>query len=108
MNNKTALIKVCFVVAAVLAAGSAYASSAITGSTTIGGGSFAPSNSVRINVSSTTTAYSATSAHLNGNRLYFGNNSDPKIYWGDKVAGATNTVTSAATDTQITGYTNPL
>lgn len=108
MNNKTALIKICFVVAAVLAAGSAYAASAITGSTIIGGGTFAPSNSVTIQATATSTAYSATSQHLNGNRLYFGNNSDPKIYWGTATPGTANAVTSAATATSLTGYTTPL
>lgn len=109
MNNKTALIKICFVVAAVLAAGSAHAgASAISGSTTIGGGTFAPSNSVVIQANSTTTAYSATSGHLNGNRLYFGNNADPKIYWGTKAAGSSNSVTAAADATTLTGYTTPL
>jgi len=108
MNNKTALIKICFVIAAVLAAGSAYASSAITSSTTIGGGTFAPSNNVRINATATSTAYAATSQHLNGSRLYFGNNSDPKIYWGTVTPGTFITVTMNATDTSITGYTTPL
>ncbi len=107
MNDKTALIKICFVVASVLAAGSAHAA-AITGSTTIGGGTFAPSNSVALQVSSSSTAYSVTSQHLNGNRLYFGNNSDPKIYYGTATPGTSNTVTAAATATSVTGYTTSM
>lgn len=99
MNNRTVLIKVCFVVAAVLAAGSAHASSSITSSLEIGGGMFAPSNGVTLNVAATSAAYAAYAGHLNGNRIYFGNNSDPKVYYGTKTAGTAITNTVAATDT---------
>jgi hypothetical protein len=90
MHNKT-ILKICFVVAAILAAGSAYAAG-ITGSTTIGTGStFSPSNSVRINAVATSAAYAANSSHLNGNRYYFTNNSDPKFYYATRAAGTAYT-----------------
>jgi hypothetical protein len=98
MSNKL-VIKVCFVVAAVLAAGSAYASSALTASTSIGGGTFAPSNSVTLNVAASASNFAGYSGHLNGNRIYFLNNSDPKIYYGTKATGTAMTNTVAATDT---------
>lgn len=104
MNNKT-VIKICFVVATVLAAGSAYASAGITTSTTIGGGTFAPSNGVTINAAAASSSYAAYSGHLNGNRIYFTNNSDPKFYYGTRAAGTAITNTVAATDTVPASWT---
>ncbi len=43
---------------------------AITGSTTIGSGTYSPSNKVGINIVSTATSYGATSAHLSGTFQY--------------------------------------
>ena len=103
--NKQIVIKVCFVVAAVLASGSAYASSGITGSTTIGGGTFAPSNNVTLNVAATSNSYAGYSGHLNGNRVFFLNNADPKIYYNTRTAGTAITNTAAATDTAPSGFT---
>lgn len=42
----------------------------ITGSTTIGGGTYSPSAKVGINLVSAAAAYGATSAHLNGTYEY--------------------------------------
>ena len=103
MSNKT-VIKICFVVATILAAGSAHATS-ITGSTTIGGGTFSPSNSVTLNCGANSSAYAANASHLNGNRLYFTNNTDPKFYYGTKAGGTAYTTVPAATDTASASYT---
>lgn len=104
MNNKT-VVKICFVVATVMAAGSAYASSAISAASTIGGGTFSPSNSVTINAAATAANYAAYSGHLNGNRVYFTNNSDPKFYFATRTAGTAITNTVAATDTVPASFT---
>ena len=97
--KKQIAIKVCFIVAATLAAGSACASSRITTSTTIGRGTFAPSNGVTLNVAATDSSYAGFSWHLKGDKVFFMNNSDPKVYYKNKAIGSAFTNTLHATDT---------
>lgn len=85
------LLKICFVAALLISASSAYAASNLTGPTVIGGGTFSPSNKVNIQAVATSTAYSAESKHLSGDRIIGTNNTDPKLYW------TTASVGSAAT-----------
>jgi hypothetical protein len=94
--NKT-LIKICFVAALMMSAGSAYASGNLTGSTVIGGGTFSPSNKVNIAIVATTTDYAAQSKHSSGDRMIGTNNTDPKMYWTATAVGATATSPSSAT-----------
>lgn len=103
-KNITAL---CFVVAALMAAGTANASTAIsTTSVTIGNGAFAASNNVKIGVDTAAASYAALSGHLNGTRTFFTNNADPKIYFGTRAAGTHFTNTVAATDTAPSGWSS--
>jgi hypothetical protein len=85
------LLKIALVVTLVASAGTAFAAgSTIDGATSIIGGSFTPSANVTLHVASGTSSYAADSSHLSGNRIYFGNNSDSKIYYSTKNAGATS------------------
>jgi hypothetical protein len=102
--KKRIAVKVCFIVAAVLAAGSVCASSRITTSTTIGRGIFAPSNGVTLNVAATDSGYAGYSWHLKGDRVFFMNNSDTKGYYKNKTVGSVFTNTPHATDTAPRGF----
>lgn len=104
--DRKLMIKICFVAAVVLASSSAYATSNITGALSIGGGTFAPSNNVAISLDSTATAYAAYSGHLNGDRMFFTNNADPKLYYGTKAKGSSISVTARATQTVPSGFTS--
>ncbi|WP_298270902.1 hypothetical protein [Geobacter sp.] len=104
--SKQNLIKICFVVATLMAAGTAYASSGITSSVTLGGGAFAPSQNVTINVAATDSSYAAYSGHLQGDKVFFSNNVDPKLYYGTKTKGTAITNTVAATDTAPSGWSS--
>ena len=88
------LIKIAFVVALTMAAGSAYAASAtITSPTAIGSGSFVPSNNVQIGVTATDSMFSANSKHFNGDRIVAFTSTDAKLYYS---SGATVGATVAA------------
>jgi hypothetical protein len=91
------LLKIALVVTLVASAGNAFASSTIDTATSIIGGSFTPSANVTLHVASGTSSYAADSAHLSGNRIYFGNNSDSKIYYSTKVTGSTATLSVTST-----------
>lgn len=98
-------LKICFVIAALstFAAATSYAASetkVITGPIQIGGGTYAPSNKVSIDVvvgpsgcdpdtATTCQQYAAKSKHASGDRIFVTNSSDPKIYY--------KTVTTATT-----------
>ena len=99
MSSKD-LMKLALVVILVASAGTASAAgSTITGQVAIGtGGSFAPSANVTIHIFSGSSSYAADSSHLSGNRIYFGNNSDPKMYYSTKDTGSTATLVSSSTD----------
>lgn len=106
MSKKNTLA-LCFVVAALMAAGTANASTSIsTTSVTIGNGAFAASNNVKINVDSDPASYAAFSGHLNGTRTFFTNNSDPKIYYGTRAAGTHFTDAATATMTAPSGWSS--
>lgn len=84
------LFKICFVAALLISASSVYAAgtgTTIAGTTVIGGGTFSPSNKVKIVARSTPTAYSAQSKHLSGDRTMGTNNIDPKMYWSTLAVG---------------------
>lgn len=98
------IFKVCLVVAAVASSSAAYANTAISSSTVLGGGTYSPSNNVTVNVVATNAAYAAKSGHLNGDRTVFTNNSDPKMYWTTKAVGTTADTVSGATET-VSGWT---
>jgi hypothetical protein len=66
--KKNILLSIAVVLAA--ATGAFGAAADITGSTSIGNGTFSPSNKVGIRIISTATSYAATSAHLSGNVQY--------------------------------------
>ena len=68
------------VLALLLSTGAAYAVTSITTTTVIGGGNFTPSNNVTISVAANSNAYSAKSKHINGNRAFGTNNTDPRIH----------------------------
>ncbi len=92
------VIVFCFAFASVTFAGS------ITSSTTIGGGTYAPSKNVTIKIFSSSVAYAAGSAHLNGSYEYCtvggSNAGDPtKIY---KKASTSTTASSPSGPTSAT------
>ena len=60
----------CAIAAVLATVTCAFATTDITTSTTIGGGTFTPSNKVGIKIISTTTSYAGTSAHLSGTFEY--------------------------------------
>jgi hypothetical protein len=108
--NKKSLLKIALLCVLIAASSSvAHATSQnITGTTTIGANAtFAPSSNVTISVDSATASYEAYSQHLSGNRVYYSNNSDPKMYYNNKTAGSTTSVTPSATNTVVpTGYSS--
>lgn len=89
------MFKICFVAALLISASTVY-SADITGATTIGGGTFSPSNKVNIGVISTDAEYSAESKHYSGNRILGTNNLDPKMYWTTASVGAACSVPANA------------
>jgi hypothetical protein len=93
------LLKVSLVLTIVASAGAAYASANITASTMIGNGSFTPSANVTLSVASGNTSYAATAQHLNGDRVFFGTNTDPKIYYTTKATGTTTALSGLASTT---------
>ena len=95
---RSSLIKVAFVVALTMAAGSAYgASVSISIPTAIGSGSFVPSNNVRIGVTATDSMFSANSKHFNGDRIIAFTSTDAKLYFSSGASvGSTATPPSAA------------
>ena len=107
--DKKLMIKICFVVAMVMACGTAYAGcSTISGVLSLGGGSFSPSNNVQIAVTSTDSAYACQAGHLQGDKVYFTNNADPRLYYGTKTKGTLSGVTAPtnATDSVPSGFTS--
>jgi hypothetical protein len=102
-------IQVCalMIAAAGFFAGSATvanaATASITGTVTFGGGSYAPSNKVKVLVNSSTTTYSATSGHTTGGTRSIGTtNADPKLYWQSKAKSSDPATPSSS----ITGWTS--
>lgn len=101
---KKDIFKVCLIAAVVMSASSAMAG--ITGTTSIGGGTFSPSNKVTINVESTGTNYAAKSGHSSGDRTIFTNNIDPKMVWTSKTVGSAPDTVSGATEAVTTTWTS--
>lgn len=106
---KKSIFKAFLFLAIAGSATTAMATQTISGTTTIGSGNtFTPSAKVVISVTSLPTAYTATSAHLNGTKQYgtvgganiTGTNTDPsKIYVADYTTEAGSDVaTPVATD----------
>lgn len=102
---KKNLFKVCLVIALAMSASSAFAAG-ITGSTVLGGGTFAPSKNVTINVVSDASNYAAKSGHANGDRTLMSNNADPKIFWTTKALNAGPDTVSGATESINTSWTS--
>ena len=116
---KKRILKSFLLLAVVGSASTAMATQTINGTVTIGAGNtFSPSAKVVLSVTSAATAYTATSAHLNGTKQYgtvsganlTGSFTDPsKIYVADYAtpSGATAaepTVTDSATALAGTGW----
>lgn len=97
MNQK--ILKAVIVLASLTIATSAFAQVTLndTTSTVIGGGTFKTSKSVKLSATATTSAYSAISGHLQGDKEYGTNNVDPKIYVTTKAAGTAATNCDSAT-----------
>jgi hypothetical protein len=105
--DKKLMIKICFVAAMVMACGTAYGgATTIAGVMSLGGGSFSPSNNVVIHANSTGTAYAAFAGHTQGDKVYFSNNTDPRLYYGTKAKGTAITDTSAADATPPSGWSS--
>ena len=99
------LLKICFVAALLISASSAYATSNISGATVLGGGTFSPSNKVNIQAIATSTAYSAQSKHLSGDRQVGTNSTDPKLYWTTATVGSASTAPANGETTSYTTWT---
>jgi hypothetical protein len=93
--NKT-LLKIGMVVVLSMMAANAFANAEVT-ATVIGGGSFAPSNKVKIFCDSSTTSYLTNSAHLQGDRIMAGSSTSPAISYSTKATGTD--ITTATTPT---------
>jgi hypothetical protein len=74
-----------------------HANTFITGSISLGGSTFSPSNNVTMSAASDGTNYSAKAKHLNGDRRFGTGNNYPKIHYIASPVGATVTSTSSAT-----------
>lgn len=86
--NKT-LFKICFVIAATMSYSSMANAVVISGTTSLGGGTFSPSSGVEISVASVPTSYAAVSGHkVGGDRSVGTNNSQPKMFWTLKTKGS--------------------
>jgi hypothetical protein len=97
MDKKT-LSKICLVCVLTMASGTAYGE-AFTGSTVSGtSGTFSTSSNVTIDVVSTQSDYAAGSQHLQGDRQYFTNSSNPAFFYGSKAKGETSAIVTNATD----------
>lgn len=99
---RTNMIKLAFVIALAMAAGSAYASSNLTGPIAIGAGSFVPSNNVRVGVASGDSLFSAHAKHLNGDRMVAMVSTDAKLYFSSGAGVGSTVAPPSASDT----YTN--
>jgi len=102
---KKDIFKVCLIAAVVMSASTAMAAG-ITGTTSIGGGTFSPSNKVTINVESNGTNYAAKSGHSSGDRTIFTNNIDPKMVWTSKTVGSAPDTVTGATEAIDTTWTS--
>lgn len=74
------------------------------GSTVLGGGTYKVSKGVTLSATSASTAYSATSWHLSGDKQYGTNSTDPKIFATAKTVGSGGTATTA-TSTDFSSWT---
>jgi len=109
---KKQIFKALLVLAVVGSASAAMAAQTISGTVTIGSGTFSPSAKVVIMIASNATAYAATSAHLNGLKEYgtvgganqTGTASDPsKVYSRDyKTTPDTSTIATPGSPTSPT------
>jgi hypothetical protein len=68
------------------------AGTAITGSTTIGSLTYAPSNNVTISVDSNDHGYVAASFHGSGSRVFITDHLASKVYWQDATSATAATV----------------
>ena len=101
--------KMAFKAVAVLAfmafAGNAFAASTIaSGGTVIGGSTFTPSSNVTILAVSTSTAYAATSKHLNGTKEYGTLSSSPTILSKDATPGTASPTAPTSETALASGY----
>jgi hypothetical protein len=98
--NKKSLLKIAFVCVLTIAASSSLALAVdITGTTSIGANAtFSPSSNVTLSVDANTANYEVYSQHLSGNRIYYGNNVSPTMYYTNKTAGTNVAETPAATN----------
>lgn len=93
---------IILVALSMLVSASAYALEITTTGTSIGGGSYKPSNGVKVVVFTNGTAgandgttYAAGSANAKGKNEYATNNSDPKIYKQTAATAGTPTVSAS-------------
>ena len=87
--TRKSMLKIALTVTLTLAASAAIAATLVTGAISMGGGSFATSNNVTIVASATTSAYTAASKHLNGDRTVATTNTDPKMYFTTTIPAGT-------------------
>jgi hypothetical protein len=110
---KKQILKAFLVLGILSAASTALAVQSITATVTIGNGNtFSPSSKVGISIASIATAYTASSCHLNGTKMYgtvggagitgTTNNDPSKIYTTDRPSQATNATVCVPT-AQTTG-----
>lgn len=96
------ILKVAVVIALTMAASAASAAT-ITGATDLGGGTFTPSNKVKISVATdgtsgsfNGTAYGAVAKHDQGDKNIASISTDPKLYF--KTAAVTSTIITASSN----------
>jgi hypothetical protein len=91
------LLKICFVIALTMCAVSAYGTSTISSPIQLGGGSFAPSTKVTIEVDSGATSYGAFSLHSSGDHEYATTSSAPNFWYKTVAVGTGFTGTLSST-----------
>jgi hypothetical protein len=102
---KKNIFKAFVVLSALSFATSAFAATFNDSNTTIiGGGTFKVSKSVTLQALATTAAYAAIAGHLNGDKAYGTNSTDPKIFEQTKTKGAAVSAPSSATYDFASGW----
>ncbi len=101
---KKSILKAFLILAICAAASSAYATTLITTSTSIGSLSFSPSSKVQLNATSTNVGYVVESLHGSGSRVFGTDSAASIIYWRDATIGTTP---SAAFTTSPAAPTGP-
>jgi len=83
---------ITLVAVSVFVSATAFALDITSAGTSIGGGTYKPSNGVTVKLFSDATTYAAGAANSKGQKEYATNNSDPKIYYKTAATAGTPSI----------------